>query len=422
MSELVEQVPEVPPIIEEDVDLTKYAETRYLSKNKTLKTIMSQIEKGQVTKDEEIFSLISTNNYQGFDAYIRAHPGGQEFFRIFQQILLLEYSREIDRKQVQNSLGIQQARWACDDENCAKLIPNEMFPMLSYNIVAVDFFYWQDIPPDIQSKILTELYFMIGHRMYEGPMSEQIKMHLDYYVEGIDVGAFGENYDEESREKLNNALNDSIWYLVTDSTGKSRSGSWQFSVPYFPIPETLRQLSLIACIHVPELIFGVLSEETLTKYIMTYEKRPYICHLPESKGNLCKVHLTNESIFGIWYHDFFHSKNAVCHSFYHHLNREAKKFIEGWNDVTAENIMEQLSDPTSKLNALFDLSKTNNKVKAIFRAINDTGWLFSNNRKVSSFGGKKRKSKGKTKRKRNTKGKSKRNTKRKKGTKHKRKY
>ena len=417
MSELVEQAPEVPPIVE-DVDLTKYAETRYLSKNKTLKMIMGQIEKGQVTKDEEIFSLISTNNYQGFDAYVRAHPGAQEFFRILQQILLFEYSGIINRKQVQNSLGIQQARWACDDANCAKIFSNERFPMLSYNLVAVNFFYWQDIQADIQSIILTELYFMIGHRMYEGPMSEQIKMHLDYYVEDIDVGACGENCDEESREKLNNALNDSIWYLVTDSRKQNPGGSWQFSVPYFPIPETLRQLSLISCIHVPELIFGILSEETLTKYIMTYEKRPYICHLPESKGNLCNVHTLRESIFGIWYHDFFHSKNAVCYSFYHHLNREAKKFVEGWNDVTAENIMEQLSDPTSKLNVLFDLSKTNNKVKDIFRAINDTGWLFSNNRKVSSFGGKKRKStkrksksKRKTKRKRNTKGK--RNTKRK---------
>ena len=154
---------------------------------------------------------------------------------------------------------------------------------------------------------------------------------------------------------------------------------------------------------------------------MTYEKRPYICHLPESKGNLCKVHLNNESIFAIWYHDFFHSKNAVCYSFYHHLNREAKKFIEDWNDVTAENIMEQLRDPTSKLNALFDLSKTNNKVKGIFRAINDTGWLFSNNRKVSSFGGIKRKStkNTKSKRKKNTKRKSKRNPKRKTQTKRK---
>ena len=38
MSELVEQVLDVPIIREEDVDLTKYAETRYLSKNKTLKT------------------------------------------------------------------------------------------------------------------------------------------------------------------------------------------------------------------------------------------------------------------------------------------------------------------------------------------------------------------------------------------------
>ena len=390
MSELVEQVPEVPPIIEE-VDLTKYAETRYLSKNKTLKTIMSQIEKGQVTKDEEIYQLISTNNYQGFDAYVRAHPGRQEFFRILQQILLCEYSGVIDRKQVQNSLGIQQARWACDDENCAKLISNKTYPTLSYTIAAVDFNYWQDIPADSQLRILNELYDMIERRMYE-----------------------------RSREQLNNALNNTIWYRVTD-TRRNSGGSWQFSVPYFPIPETFREINLIACIHVPELIFGTLSSSTLTKYIMTYQKRPYICHLPESKGNLCNVHFVDQPIFSIWYHDFFHSKNGDCDPIYYELNYQAKKFIKDWDDITEENIIERLSDPTSQLNDLFKMAKTNPEVDNIFRPLNDNGLLLSTKNKVSSFGGKKRKSKGKTKRKskRNTKFKGKGKTKRKKGTKRK---
>lgn len=387
MSELVEQAPEVPPIIE-DVDLTKYAETRYLSKNKTLKRIMSQIEKGEVEKDEEIYSLISTNNYQGFDAYIRAHPGAQNFFRILQQIFLCEYSGIINRKQVQNSLGIQQARWASDDENCAKIIYNKTFPTLSYTIVGTDFIYWQDIPHNIQLTILNELYKMIKQRMYKG-----------------------------SLEQLNNALNFTIWYRVTDSRARNTGGSWQFSVPYFPIPETFREINLISCIHVPELIFGTLSSQTLTKYIMTYQKRPYICHLPESKGNLCNVHFVNYQIFEIWYHDFFHSTSGHCESIFSFLNMRARKFVEGWNDVTEENIMEQLSDPTSKLNALFDLAKTNEEVNGLFRAINDNGYLFSKNNKPPHFGGKKRK--GKTRHKRNTKSKrkttrkNKRNTKRK---------
>jgi len=37
MSELVKQAPEVPLLREEDVDLTKYIETRYLSKIKNKK-------------------------------------------------------------------------------------------------------------------------------------------------------------------------------------------------------------------------------------------------------------------------------------------------------------------------------------------------------------------------------------------------
>jgi len=384
MSELVEQALEVPPVVE-DVDLTKYAETRYLSKNKTLKRIMGQIEKGEVARDEEIFSLISTNNYQEFDAYIRAHPGREQFFRILQQILLFEYSGIINRKQVQNSLGIQQARWACDDENCAKLISNKTFPTLNYTIVAVDFTYWQDIPKDIQSTILNELYDMIEIRMYE-----------------------------PSCKQLNDTLNNTIWYLVRD-TRRNSGGNWKFSVPYYPIPETFREINLIACILVPELIFGTLNSATLTKYIIMYQKRPYICHFPESKGNLCNVHFVDQSIFAIWYHDFFHSKNGGCGLIYGGLNYQAKSFIEDWDDITEENIIERLNDPTSQLNALINLAKTNPEVDALFRFLNDNGMLL--NDKPPSFGGKKRKSKGKTKRK--NKGKTKFKIKNKKNTKRK---
>jgi hypothetical protein len=382
MSELVEQAPEVPPVVE-DVDLTKYIETRYLSKNKTLKTIMGQIEKGEVAEDLEILTLISRNNYQGFDAYIRAHPGAQNFFRILQQILLFEYSGIINRKQVQNSLGIQQARWACDDENCAKFIPNKSYPELNFTIDAVDFTYWQDIPQNIQSRILNELYGLIERRMYQ-----------------------------RSRKQLNDILNNTIWYLVRDSR-QNPGTNWQFSVPYYPIPETFREINLIACIHVPELIFGTLNSPTLTKYIMMYQKRPYICHLPESKGNLCNIHFVNQPIFQIWFHDFFHSRAGDCDDSYNFLNMSAEKFIADWNKITKENIIEQYNDPNSQLNALSNLAKTNPRVDQIFRAMNDTGSLFSKNDKPPSFGGKKRKGKTKrnTKRKRNTRYKSKRKTK-----------
>ena len=370
MSELGEQEPDLTLTREENIDLTKYTETRYLSKNKNLKMLMSQIEKGEVAKDEEIYSMISTNNYEGFDDYIKRHPGAQQFFRILQQILLCEYSEIIDRKQTQNSLGIQQARWACDDENCAKLISSK-FSYLNYSIVAVEFNYWQNIPENIQLTILNELYEMIRERMYEG-----------------------------LREQLNHSLNNTIWYLVTNSKSKS-GGNWQFSVPYFPIPETFRELSLISCIHVPELIFGTLSSATLTKYIMTYQKRPYICHLPESKGNLCNVHNVTLPIFEIWYHDFFHSKSGSCSAMYGFLNIRAKNFIEGWDDITEENIVERLSDSTSNLNALFDLAKTNAQVDQIFRVINDTGLLLSDKHNPPHFGGKKNKrTKRTTKRKR----------------------
>lgn len=88
----------------------------------------------------------------------------------------------------------------------------------------------------------------------------------------------------------------------------------------------------------------------------------------------------------------------------------AKLFIEGWDDVTEENLMERLSDPTSKLNALFELAKTNKEVNGIFTAINDNGYLFSKNNKPPHFGGKK--IKRNTKRKRNTKCKNKKSRRR----------
>jgi hypothetical protein len=272
----------------------------------------------------------------------------------------------------------------------------------TYNIVAADFIYWQDIPGGDQSKILYKLYGMIKQRMYEGDHKQLMYREL---------------MGERPRKQLNELLSNTIWYRVTDALRPNPTDTWSFSVPYFPIPETFRQLNLIACIHVPELIFGTLNSPTLTKYIMMYQKRPYICQMPESKGNLCNVHNVNLPIFQIWFHDFYHSTAGACEEIYSFLNMRARTFVKDWNKITEENIIEQFSDPTSQLNALSNLAKTNPQVDQIFRVLNDNGSLLSEKNKPPHFGGKKRKSKGKTKRKRNTKRKNK--TKSKRNTKHK---
>ena len=103
------------------VDLTKYGETRYISKNKHLQKIFGELERG-VAVDGELHALITGNHFAELDEYIRAHPGPKEFHRILQQIFLFEYFVEppITRKQVQYSLGIQQARWSADPANCQK--------------------------------------------------------------------------------------------------------------------------------------------------------------------------------------------------------------------------------------------------------------------------------------------------------------
>ena len=70
------------------IDLTKYGETRYISKNKSLQKLFRELESG-VAIDDELHALIRGDQFAELDEYIRVHPGPDEFHRILQQIFCL---------------------------------------------------------------------------------------------------------------------------------------------------------------------------------------------------------------------------------------------------------------------------------------------------------------------------------------------
>ena len=373
------------------VDLKKYAETRYLSNNSDLKIILGQLEQGSVAFDESVYNMLKTNNYRDFDEYVRANPTGDKFFKILQQILMYEYfipeTERINRSQVQNALGIQQARWSTDSENCNKIVTETNAEKItsSYSVEDVILYYWQEIDETVKTLILNDLLGYIKDKRYPGN----------------DINS------------INECLNGTIWYKLITNPPKASSSRW-FGFPkagyeeerFFPIPETIRNLSLVSCIYVPELAFGTIGSPTLTKHMIVYKKRLYSCHLPKSKRNLCFIHNFQQPILKVWFHDFYHSKNGDCNANYDFFNEAFHKYKPSAVRITPDNIMEQIENPESDLNDYINLiSRQERLISRIparpdkqylnpFMQLNDRGATWT---EIPSFGG--RKSKKRRKRK-----------------------
>jgi len=350
-------------------DITKYRETQYISKNKELQRLFAELESG-VAVDDEVYTLIRGNHFAEFDAYIRAHPGSKEFYRILQQIFLLEYFLEtpITRKQVQNALGIQQARWAVDPENCQKNIRGGN----SYMVDDVKFHYFETLPEEMQRVIVYTLHNDIKRALHE---EETI-----------------------TKEDLPAILRHTIWYgVITTPQREGSLGSWagfknralkwseindiKDPISYYPLPESLQPLSRHYCLYVPELVFGLLSSPALTKHIILHQKRPYNAHLPSTSSNLCNVHGNTHHLLQIWFHDYSHSSSSLCSSAYTSFARSML------GDVTEETIQAMLMDPTSELSKIIELEKENEKQKkyTFFTPLNDTAVVWT--RRPPSFEG-----------------------------------
>lgn len=360
------------------VDLTKYRETMYVSKNKDLKQLVGELQQGKFTKNPILSQLLMDKTkarYKEFDEHLLEAekykwPGVQTFFNTLQQLLYLKYfapeQERLPRDRFQNAMGIMQARWAIHPNNCR---PKDV------RLEIVQFRYWEDLTPEVQTEIVKKLVEMIGMRMY-------------------DVGG---NSQQEKKGKISNILKGTVWYAVSTTISPEMSDNTKefsaFSVPsncfrFFPLPETIRQFSMISCIYVPELVFGTLSSGTLFKHIALYECRPYVCHMPNSKSNLCSVHATSVDIFRTWFHDFVHSSMDDCTDVLPVVN---SMLGPPYCDMPAFESMEafrtQLEDPKSKLNSCIQHQlgvQPEGHEDDLISRMNDVGVTFG---KVPSWGG-----------------------------------
>ena len=105
-----------------------------------------------------------------------------------------------------------------------------------------------------------------------------------------------------------------VWYKVV-LDGSLHSSLFKFfggiyveygNYYYYPIPETLN-FSEVSCVYNPRLVFGSLSDITLTNFILDNHERPYAAYIPGSNTNLVTIHGSKHMILANWWHDFIHS-------------------------------------------------------------------------------------------------------------------
>jgi len=140
------------------VILKSYIDTQYISKNKMLIKIFNDLFFQRTAPNEDIYSLIMSNDWLGLDAYIAAHNGSDEFFRIITQFFLFYYfMKNISYHQYQTALGIQQVRWMNDIAN------NRI--MQNYRIVGISPSLWDYIDTPTQSVILDQFKKRIQNKV-----------------------------------------------------------------------------------------------------------------------------------------------------------------------------------------------------------------------------------------------------------------
>ena len=246
-------------------------ETMYLSKNPELKEIAHTMD--TVTPNAELLGLIQANNWPAVDGYFTSMPGIDNFLSNLQQLLFFKYRirGSITRKQFQIAMGIQQMRWMNDPANCL----NKDLERSRGKLTQVELIMWEAIPEEEKHRIL---------RQIEESLTDRFR-------------------DSDEEILLDKLLAGTVWYIVVGIKAYMWKGYGEY-LEYYPIPETLN-FTKIANIYVPELVFGILGDISLTEHIATRSARPYIANLP-SRGT-CQVHNHDFYLCNIWSHEFSHS-------------------------------------------------------------------------------------------------------------------
>ena len=283
--------------------LKRYLDKKYISKNKVLIHIFNDLLLQKIPVNEHIYGLTMSNNWLGLDAYIAAHNGPDEFFKIISQFFLFFYfMKNISYHQYQTALGIQQVRWMNDVTN------NRI--MQNYRILGITPSIWDDIDKPTQSEIL-----------------DQFKTRIDK-----------KSVNKMTSDDLNRHLSNTIWYKLEQPGAQGLWGGYglERDKHWYTIPETFYHP--MTCIYRPILLFGTITEKTLLKFIIENKLRPYAAHLPKAKSNLVSIHGHKHGIVHNWQHDFSHSTNGIGCNIVHtltFLNAQCRPTIP----FTKENIL-----------------------------------------------------------------------------------
>ena len=386
--------------LDDDVDLKEYIETQFISNSAILKHIIGQLKRKEKECNHTLYDLLFMNQYREFDEYISARPGRDHFYEILQQLFMFKYflpegKRPLTRKQIQNALGIQQARWSCDSENKD-----------TYPVGQVKFNYYQELVPTYDSPFNRAL---MDPR--KGGILHEAKMYPEFKIKS----------EEEKLEQVFELLKDTVWYSYDEDVflemyhRDSPSSHFWIKEPYgetdvrycncFPLPESFANLCEIACLHNPELIFGVLSSPTIVKYYIIHGKRPFHCQLatPESsKLNFKTADRFRTHLLSFWTHDMQHEALGECspHIVLVRMNRKLSTFARKnhkdreYVPLTAENIKEQFEDVNSILNLYIQHEKTSGE-ESTFLSITDEPGVWKNGRTQCFKGGNRKRTKRK---------------------------
>ena len=380
-----------------DVDLTHYTETQFLSKSKILKDILGPLIRQEVELNSEMYDCLIKNDYRAFDQYVDAHPGIDNFYKILQQIFMFRYflpEGKPTHKQIQNALGIQQARWSTDDENKD-----------TYPVGKLTFHYYQERVPSYDSPF-NEALMKPSH----GGILQEAKLYPE----------FKQKSQPEQLQIVHELLRDTIWYSYEEeaflnmyhrntpcrlfwireplSLGKRKADA--DDVLYcncFPLPESISNLCEIACLHNAELVFGSLSTPTIIKYYIMHGKRPHHCHLAKptrSDMNLKNADGINVHLLNFWTHDIQHEALGECSpdTMLVRMNRKVGRFArsKGVTNyvLTAENIKTQFEDEKSMLNQFIQDEKDSGTPVSELLSITDEPGVWENGRTPCFKGGK----------------------------------
>ena len=296
----------------DDIDLTQYIETRYVSKNKNLKKILFPLVNKLGISENSLIGiiepLIRSNNWRGFDSFCETHKGADNFWDILQCLFYLNYfaAEKIDFDQMQKAMGIQQARWSVDPANeCYQELRNNYekngkrndLEVLNFFLEKIKKFnYFNEIPPESQTIIVNEIFEeAIDNDLYFNNVTKQINTEIR----------------DEIRNEIKSALKNRIFYNV----GRNKSDStfeWEFARKYLGIPQTY-DLTSVTCFHKPTLIFGSIKPKTMVNFIIKHNMRPFAAHLPGSTSNLTVFDENHGNLVHNWRHDFDHQfENKNC--------------------------------------------------------------------------------------------------------------